>query len=406
MGKKKKKAAQDPRSKRPNICLCMIVKNESKDIERCLESVVPYIDYWVISDTGSEDNTKELIQKFMDDRGIPGELHDHEWVDFSTNRNYALEIAKTKADFVWNMDADDNYVPPKENSENPFWCMTTEQSKDFDLFHFQYIINDVTMFSRAGMIRSKPTGRKIHYEGVLHEAMMYEGGDMVPPSKRLNMSPYGHIVARSSPLKRRATEKEKYLHDAEVLIKGLEKEPENTRYMFYLAQSYHLAHEYEKAQEWYRKRAEHKDVGNRDEIFLCYYEISKLNLALKKPDEVFIDSCIKAYEEQPSRIEPIYNAMTYLLNRGRMGYALALGWLAQKTVDPKAHIAKIELDVYNWKFPCQFARAMFFCNQKEAAIESLVRLLDRYKEDPNVNKNDIVEVETVLLTLQSKMEDE
>jgi glycosyltransferase involved in cell wall biosynthesis len=67
------------------ICLAMIVKNEEQDIQRCLDSVKDHIDYWVISDTGSEDNTKQLIQEIMDGHGIPGELHDHNWKDFSTN---------------------------------------------------------------------------------------------------------------------------------------------------------------------------------------------------------------------------------------------------------------------------------------------------------------------------------
>ena len=54
---------------RKTICLSMIVKNESHVIERCLTSVFKHIDYWVISDTGSTDNTKEKIQDFFDKKG-------------------------------------------------------------------------------------------------------------------------------------------------------------------------------------------------------------------------------------------------------------------------------------------------------------------------------------------------
>ena len=49
----------------PSLCLCMIVKNESAVITRCLRSVKPIIDYWVICDTGSSDNTKELIAEHL-----------------------------------------------------------------------------------------------------------------------------------------------------------------------------------------------------------------------------------------------------------------------------------------------------------------------------------------------------
>ena len=47
------------------LCLNMIVKNESKIIRRLLESVAPYIDCYCICDTGSTDNTIEIIQTFF-----------------------------------------------------------------------------------------------------------------------------------------------------------------------------------------------------------------------------------------------------------------------------------------------------------------------------------------------------
>ena len=52
----------------------MIVKNESHIIKECLESVSPYIDYWVIADNGSTDGTQDLIKEFFDEKGIPGGL--------------------------------------------------------------------------------------------------------------------------------------------------------------------------------------------------------------------------------------------------------------------------------------------------------------------------------------------
>ena len=76
----------------PEITLVMIVRNESKVIERCLESVRPLLSGWVIVDTGSTDDTIEKIQRSLSD--IPGELHHREWVDFGHNRNEALELAR------------------------------------------------------------------------------------------------------------------------------------------------------------------------------------------------------------------------------------------------------------------------------------------------------------------------
>ena len=91
-----------------HLTLTMIVKNESSNIERCLSSVAAYIDYYVICDTGSTDDTKEKIVNFFDLKGIKGEIHDHKWEDFGTNRTKALELTYGKTKWALMIDADDS----------------------------------------------------------------------------------------------------------------------------------------------------------------------------------------------------------------------------------------------------------------------------------------------------------
>src|ERR1700722_13597203 len=79
------------------ICLNMIVKNESHVIERCLASVKGIIDYWVIVDTGSTDGTQEIITNYLKD--IPGELIERPWKNFGFNRTEALLLAREKGDY-------------------------------------------------------------------------------------------------------------------------------------------------------------------------------------------------------------------------------------------------------------------------------------------------------------------
>ena len=87
------------------ICLNMIVKNESKVIERCLNYVKDHIDYWIIVDIGSTDGTQDIIKNCL--RGKQGELHQRKFVNFGHNRSEAFDLTKGKGDYVMFVDADD-----------------------------------------------------------------------------------------------------------------------------------------------------------------------------------------------------------------------------------------------------------------------------------------------------------
>ena len=91
------------------ICLNMIVKNEAHIIASTLQNIHDHIpiDYWVISDTGSSDNTIDIITSFFSEKNIPGEIFNDEWKDFGHNRSKMLEHAYNKTDYVFIFDADD-----------------------------------------------------------------------------------------------------------------------------------------------------------------------------------------------------------------------------------------------------------------------------------------------------------
>ncbi|HUD16142.1 MAG TPA: hypothetical protein VMQ59_02720, partial [Acidimicrobiales bacterium] len=63
------------------------MKSEAPIIERMLSSVAPYIDCAVILDTGSTDDTQKIMTAFFQSRGIPWEMHDTKFKNFSQARN-------------------------------------------------------------------------------------------------------------------------------------------------------------------------------------------------------------------------------------------------------------------------------------------------------------------------------
>lgn len=95
------------------ILLNAMVANESKTIVRMLESCYKYIDFWVIQDNGSTDNTMELIQDFMEEKKIPGILYRTDWHFPGYNRDHALQMCYKlhhDCDWILRMDADEQLV--------------------------------------------------------------------------------------------------------------------------------------------------------------------------------------------------------------------------------------------------------------------------------------------------------
>lgn len=91
-----------------SVSVCMIVKNESKVLKRCLDSLDGLYDELVILDTGSSDNTKEIAYTYTD------KVYDFTWVnDFSKARNAAFE--RCSCDYIYSVDADE--VLDEENRQ-------------------------------------------------------------------------------------------------------------------------------------------------------------------------------------------------------------------------------------------------------------------------------------------------
>ncbi|MGW7330535.1 glycosyltransferase [Streptomyces sp. NPDC054840] len=82
-----------------------LVKDEAPVIRRCLESVRPLIDRWVILDTGSTDGTQDVIREVLGD--LPGVLHESPFRSFDKSRSEAIDLARADADYLLFIDADD-----------------------------------------------------------------------------------------------------------------------------------------------------------------------------------------------------------------------------------------------------------------------------------------------------------
>lgn len=265
------------------VCLNMIVKNEVHVIERCLESVLPLIDYWVIVDTGSTDGTQDAIRNFMKKNGVTGELHEHPWKNFGFNRNQALELALGKSEYIFFIDADEYLVYERDFKLPPL-------VKDR---YYITVSHSGTLYGKLQLVKST---LKWNWVGVLHEYLSSQEASSTATLEGIT-TVYTSEGARSKdPLK--------YKNDAAILENALLEEPNNERYHFYLAQSYRDAKEYEKAIGFYQKRA---SMGGWDqEVFYSLLQIALIKEELEYPNEEVIENYFQAFTFRPSRAEPLY----------------------------------------------------------------------------------------------------
>ena len=336
---------------RSTICLNMIVKNESKVIKRCLASMLPIIDYWVIVDTGSTDETQQIIKDFMKVNGVPGELYERKWIDFSHNRNEALNLARGKADYVFFIDADEYFV----------------YDSDFKLPHldkdyfYVTVSHSGTKYSRIQLINNHLDWE---YVGVLHELI-------IPPLSR-SYSTLEKVVNICTADGHRSQDPQKYQKDAQVLETALRKDPSNSRYVFYLAQSYRDSGNYSSALQNYEKRA--KMGGWDQEVFCSLLEIGRMKEYLEMSSEDVIDSYMRAYQYRKSRIEPLYYIARYFRIKEDFNSGYLTAKLAQ-TVPISQDILFVQQWMYDYGVQLELSVCAYWIKKYEECQQISLDLL-------------------------------
>lgn len=305
---------------KPKLALCMIVKNESHIIHECLESIYKYIDYWVISDTGSTDGTQDIIKKFFAEKGIPGELHQDEWKNFGHNRSLALRHCDNKVEYAWMIDADDRVEGSFKFPENPTadGYVVRMGREDFSWWRTQIF----------------KTETRWEYKGVLHE---YPATNKEQPVLAKIEGKY-NINARTLGARNVGiTVIEKYKKDADLLEKALIDEPDNTRYQFYLAQSYFDSQQWEKALEAYMRRA--SMGGWAEEVYYSLYRVAICRAMLDRPWGEIQASFLDAYNYRPIRAEPLVHIAQALRTKfGQPAAAFVFARIAAEIPYPQTEI--------------------------------------------------------------------
>ena len=336
-----------------SICLNMIVKNEARIITRLFDSVKHVINDYVIIDTGSTDNTVDLIKTYWDNLNIKGKVFTIPFRNFGYNRNEGLKLARneSESDFLLLLDAD---MVLKDVNFNKNQLARKEalllKQKDGQI--------------EWGNIRIVRRNSPVSCIGATHE--YYDTGTArIEPLDSLFIQDVGDGGSKQN----------KYERDIKLLEKGIEEEPTNNRYHFYLAQSYRSVNNLDKAIEYYEKHI--NMPGWDEEIWYSHYSLSDLFLKRGMVDKAE-EWAMKGFFFRPKRAENFYLLCKFFRERGDYRKAYSYYLLAKAIPFPKEDNLFVENVVYDGKLDFEYSIINFYVGglEKRDGLKSCLKVLN------------------------------
>lgn len=334
-----------------DICLTMIVRNEAKNIKRCLDAAKPFITSWAICDTGSTDDTVKIIQEEL--KNIPGTLWTDNWVNFAHNRTRAFLNAQitSKGDgYALLLDAD-----------HELRGVIPELTADAYLINQQ---SNSDIYPNIRLIKATLDWRCI---GVTHEYWSCAN----TAQEYLNSL---IIIDHEDG----GTRGEKFVRDEILLRQGLIDEPNNERYVFYLAQTLEDIKP-EESLALYLKRA--RMGGYEEERWMAQYRAAKV--FLNRND---YSPMLMASEQAPNRAEPLYWLAKHHRINGNNNLAVLFAQEAKKIPIP-SNALFVEKCAYEWGPDEEISISAFYTSKKNKGLKACERAIERVQTYESAHRN-------------------
>lgn len=327
------------------LVAALIVKNEEAVLLRCFDSLLPHVERMYINDNGSTDGTPALIRSLS-----MAEVHGA-WVDFSYNRNLVLDAAREHSDYVLcGIDADEELVVDGEIGE------LTADAYTVDI----HLGN--TVYRRTAIVRSEFPWE---WRGVIHEGLYAEGG--CPAS----IDHLHHVHIKSYRDGARSKDPTTQERDLKLLHQAHDRNPGDSRAVFYLAQHLKDMHMLGEADQYYEKRA--RMGGYAEEVWYSIYMRARIrDWNGQDPREAYTG----AFELNPIRAEPLYHAADWCRRNNLLNQALLYATAAHHIPQPQ-NVLFVESDVYEWRAMDIMTSVAWYTPQKGYVTSAAALLLER-----------------------------
>ena len=370
------------------IIFISMIKNEEKIIERCLKNSLSICDAICVTDTGSTDNTCKKVNEIFNSLTIPTKLFHDEWKHFGHNRTNAFNNAvQFCQELGWDLNTtyglllDGDMILRSVN-------FNKEELNDNGYKIIQK--NNVIEYYNTRFVR---LGHSWKCVGVTHE--YWDGSQTSTLTKdKIYIDDIGDGGAKH----------DKFERDIRLLTQGLIEEPNNVRYVFYLAQSLKDTRKFEEAIKMYKKRI--SMGGWIEEVWYSYYMIAKIWLVLKN-EEKFECWANKAYKCRKERAEPIYELTKYFREVGQQIKSYHYYMIGINIPFPKNDLLFIENKVYEkylFEYEYSIIQYYVFPNDRLTGLKRSVEYLNKYNYNEDTVYNNVDHYMFRILDIGEKIE--
>jgi FkbM family methyltransferase len=316
------------------INLLIMVKNGGDVFRDILVANKPYIDRWTILDTGSTDNTIEIINDVLSDK--EGILYQEPFINFKDSRNRLLELAGSECAF--NLMLDDTYFVTGNLRDFLSTARGDDVADSFSLF----ITDPETQYSSNRI--TKPE-RRLRYKYKVHEIIEKNQNLCIP----IDISRITDVVCEY--MKVRTMDRKQ--RDLDFLFEELSENPEDPRSLYYLAETFFCIKDWTNAFKYYKLRSEIVYKGFEEEMYDSYFKMALLSERhMNVPWDDVEAMYMNCYDKDKEIPDPLFMiGYHYLLeNNDEKAYSFLKRVMTIPRVHKNMNVRAIIRDEYSPKF--------------------------------------------------------